>query len=323
MKVSIVVPIYNTSLYIEKCARSLFEQTHDDIEYIFIDDASTDDSLARLKTLLRDNYPQLHDRVKILCNEQNIGVALTRSLGMKEVTGDYIIQVDSDDWVEPDYVESLLNAAESQGLDVVICDFFYCFGEKQVVTEIEKCASIDECMSKILSGECHGSLCNKLIKTSIIKEYSIFPEPHLRILEDKLVVLSVLSHAKKIGYVCRPLYYYNRFNLGYSTFQTKVMLIPSFTLATQLLIERYGSEPVSSVIYDGLQFHKAIVLGHILLYSQELSKEKLELFHDLPVKHIIKHPVSPFHYKLIGVFYKLRLTLFVSMMRGILRFIKK
>lgn len=322
MKVSIVVPIYNTSLYIEKCVKSLFEQTHDDIEYIFIDDASTDDSLAKLHDILR-SYPQLQDQVKIMRNEHNSGVALTRSIGMKEATGDYIIHVDSDDWVALDYVELLLNAAVSQELDVVMCDFFYCYKDRQVISATEKVESIDECVNKVLSGKCHGSLWNKLIKTSIIKKYSIYPEPQLHIVEDKLVVLSVLSHVKKIGYVNRPLYYYNKVNAGVSAYKAKAQLIPSFTLATKLLIDRYGSEPNSSLIYEGLQFHKAIVLGHILLYSLDLSKENIELFHDLPIKYIIKQPVSPVYYKLIGVFYKLRLTFLMSMMRGILRFIKK
>ena len=110
MKVSIVIPVYNAALYLEQCVRSLMMQTHQNIEYLFVDDASSDRSIYLLRSLI-DQYPSRKDQCKIFESDVNKGVAFSRRLGMKNATGDYIIQVDSDDYVAPDFIEKMLEKA--------------------------------------------------------------------------------------------------------------------------------------------------------------------------------------------------------------------
>ena len=98
-KVSVIIPVYGVEKYIEKCARSLFEQTLDDIEYLFVDDCTPDKSVDILKHILEE-YPHRKSQVVIHRMEQNSGQAVVREWGVKNAKGDFIIHCDSDDWVD-------------------------------------------------------------------------------------------------------------------------------------------------------------------------------------------------------------------------------
>ena len=105
-KVSICIAVYNVEKYIEQCVRSLFEQTLDDLEYIFVDDASPDASIDVLLRVLED-YPHRKNQVKLLRHETNQGVAVARKDAIAAATGEYIIHCDPDDWVDLDMYEKL------------------------------------------------------------------------------------------------------------------------------------------------------------------------------------------------------------------------
>lgn len=107
-KVSVIIAVYGAEKYIEKCARSLFEQTLDDIEYIFVDDCTPDKSMDILISVLSD-YPNRKNQVKIILNDTNLKQGRTRAVGMKATTGDYLIHCDPDDWVEHNMYELLYN----------------------------------------------------------------------------------------------------------------------------------------------------------------------------------------------------------------------
>lgn len=127
--VSIGVPIYNVESYIERCARSLFEQTYTNIEYVFIDDNSPDHSIEILKTTLED-YPD-RIQVKIIRESVNIGLSAVRNKAVSMMSGEFVIWVDSDDFVELDMTEKLINAQRKtmQTLLHVIQLFIYLKGK--------------------------------------------------------------------------------------------------------------------------------------------------------------------------------------------------
>ena len=100
-KVSVIVPIYGVEAYIERCAVSLFEQTLDDIEYIFVNDCTPDESMKILSHVL-SRYPHRTDQVVIINQPKNMGAAKAREVGIKAAKGEYIIHCDSDDWVDKD-----------------------------------------------------------------------------------------------------------------------------------------------------------------------------------------------------------------------------
>ena len=114
MKVSVCIPIYGVEKYIERCARSLFEQTMtDDIEFIFVNDCTPDRSEQILLATLED-YPQRKKQVKILHHAENQGLTGARSTAVKAACGDYIIHCDSDDWVDPALYETMYRTAVEQ-----------------------------------------------------------------------------------------------------------------------------------------------------------------------------------------------------------------
>lgn len=114
-EISVVVPIYNVAQYIERCAHSLFAQTYKDIEYIFVDDCSPDNSIELLKKVLLF-YPQRKKYVHIYAHEKNQGLVAARQTGISHVKGKYIICFDSDDWVNTDIVQLLYDEAKRGGL---------------------------------------------------------------------------------------------------------------------------------------------------------------------------------------------------------------
>ena len=122
-KVSVIVPVYGVEKYIDRCARSLFEQTLDDIEYLFIDDCTPDRSIDILQQVL-DEYPQRKPQVVIHRMEKNSGQAAVRKWGMQNATGEYVIHCDSDDWVDTDMYRAMYEKAKEEEADVVVCDYF-------------------------------------------------------------------------------------------------------------------------------------------------------------------------------------------------------
>ena len=118
IRVGILVPIYNVGKYIERCARSLFEQTYSNIEYVFVNDCSTDNSIAILENILRE-YPNRTPHVKIVHHKSNRGSAASRNSGLDNSKADFLMFVDADDWLEKNATELLLQKQQETDADIV------------------------------------------------------------------------------------------------------------------------------------------------------------------------------------------------------------
>lgn len=113
MKVSVIVPVYKVEKFIERCAISLFSQTLQDVEFIFVDDASPDNSVQIVQKCIRE-YPHRESQTVILTHEKNMGLPAARNTGLAVAKGEYIFHCDSDDFVEPDMLEQLYNTAKKK-----------------------------------------------------------------------------------------------------------------------------------------------------------------------------------------------------------------
>lgn len=122
MKVSILIPVYGVEKYIERCARSAFEQTYKDLEYIFVDDCTQDKSIEILKRVL-DDYPDRKGQVKIIKHEKNGGLSVARNTALDAATGDYIYYLDSDDELAKDCVEQMVAPLSQYKYDFVVADY--------------------------------------------------------------------------------------------------------------------------------------------------------------------------------------------------------
>ena len=130
MKVSVIIPIYNVSRFIERCACSLMQQTLNEVEYIFVNDATPDNSMELLRGVIA-RYPARAAQVKIVEHEHNKGLPAARNTGLAAATGEYIFHCDSDDFVEPEMLEHLYNAAKEKDADIVWCDWFLTFARNE------------------------------------------------------------------------------------------------------------------------------------------------------------------------------------------------
>lgn len=204
-KVSIIIPVYGVEKYIERCARSLFEQTLDDIEYLFIDDCTPDKSVEILKRVLEE-YPHRKSQVVIHRMEQNSGQAKVREWGMRNARGEYVIHCDSDDWVDVDMYEKMYKKSVSADYDIVVCDYYESDGISHVRKNEYISDKVEETMSSILLKKTHSVLWNKLVKKSIYNNEIIYPIANNA--EDYALLVQLAYHSKSFGYVNEPLYFY-------------------------------------------------------------------------------------------------------------------
>lgn len=205
-KISVIVPIFNCERYIAKCAESLFSQSFEDVEFLFIDDCSTDCSVYVLKSLLEKQSKLRQSQVKLLRTPQNSGQAVVRKIGYSTASGEYILHCDSDDWFSPNAFEVLYNEAKVHEADIVIFDY-YEVGTQSILKK--GCFSIEkkDLLRNILETRVSCTVWNKLFKRSLFDNKII--EPVGNVGEDLLLVTQLVYFSNKIVYVEVPFYNYN------------------------------------------------------------------------------------------------------------------
>lgn len=203
--VSIVVPVYNVEHYIEQCARSIFEQTYDNIEIIFVNDCTPDGSIERLKQIIQ-NYPQRIGQTQIINHKHNCGLAAARRTGLKNSTGKYIINCDSDDYIEPNMVSILVSAATDGNHEIVASPFFMdSIAGKNTTTKITDNKDYFN-LNSIPIDTLHFSLCNKIFKRSLL--INLDDAPNANCWEDLAMTARAFALSKSSMTINTPLYHY-------------------------------------------------------------------------------------------------------------------
>jgi len=266
-KISVVIPIYKVEKYIEKCCRSLFGQTLDDIEYVFIDDCSPDRSIDILLSTLNE-FPNRIKDVIILRNKDNLGVSKTRHKGIGVTSGEYVIHCDPDDWLEVTAYEKLYSYAKKNELDIVSCDFFKV--DELGLIHKNQDSSHDDILKKLLISKTQGALWNRLVKSSIVKKSDIF-YPLSDMAEDLVLVLQYYINASSYGELHEPLYYYNTNPKSISYFESlEKLIIQANEMAKnkQLIVSifikanlhhKYSKEIIANKFFDKRWILPAIV----------------------------------------------------------------
>ena len=211
-KVSVLVPIYNVSAYIERCLQSIFCQTFTDLEFIFVNDASTDNSLDILMKIL-EQYPNAKEKTQILQHDKNRGLAAVRNTLLDNAEGEYVMVVDSDDYTEPDMIETLYNKAILTNADIVISDFYMELSDRTLyVTDAISSDASTHLKEIILNDNSHSFLWNKLIKRSLYSHPECRVPEGLNYFEDRHVMTRLFFFANKIVKVDRAFYHYVNYN---------------------------------------------------------------------------------------------------------------
>lgn len=194
-KVSVVIPVYGVEKYIERCANSLFSQSLEDIQFIFVNDATKDNSICLLKTVI-NQYPDRKDSIKIINHEVNKGLPQARRTGIQYCEGEYIAHCDSDDWVSNSMYEKLYQIAKETDADIVYCDYFRSNGQKDIYVS-----------QKYQPRLMQGPVWNKMVKRDIYTNNNII-YPVANKAEDGALMTQLCFFSKRISYDNEALYYY-------------------------------------------------------------------------------------------------------------------
>ncbi|MFD2554225.1 glycosyltransferase family 2 protein [Sphingobacterium tabacisoli] len=229
--VSILVPIYGVEKFIERCAISLFEQTFEDIEFVFVNDCTKDFSVEILKSVL-EKYPKRQSQVRIINHDINKGLAAARNTAVSNATGDYILHVDSDDYLELNAVELLYEKAIKENADIVVCDFHLIWEKTSQPLLINIGENKIDLIRSILSAEIMMGIVNKLVRKTMYLDNNIEAEEGVDLGEDYMVIPKLFYYANNIAKVNSPLYYYSQTNPNsYTTKKISMKSINSIVFA--------------------------------------------------------------------------------------------
>ncbi|WP_428231330.1 glycosyltransferase family 2 protein [Flavobacterium sp.] len=213
-KVSVIVPVYNTEKYVERALISLMEQTLSDVEFIIIDDGSTDKSAEIISNVIT-RYPNFFEKI-LFVKRENRGVASTRAEGIDMARGEYIIHCDSDDYCNKDMLLQMYSVAKEKDLDILVTDFILDFGSTKIL-QSQKNVIGNNCVSLLLRGDLDVSLSNKLIKKALYTENDVRVINGFNMGEDFCTILRLVYFAKKIDYLEIVSFYYNKYNNSSAT----------------------------------------------------------------------------------------------------------
>ena len=217
IKVSILVPVYGVEKYIEQCATTLFGQTYKNIEYVFVDDCSLDKSINILETVL-NKYPQRKNQVIIIHHQCNRGLGAARKTALSASTGDFILNVDSDDYLLPDAVEKLVNEQKKTGADIISGAFQYLFNNKLQTKSSCKGISKQTALKLLLiQNTIPYNIWGRLIRKSIYSENGIDAIEGVNMAEDYGLIPRLVFAAESIVYIDDVIYIY-RVSSATSTF---------------------------------------------------------------------------------------------------------
>ena len=258
-KVSILVPVYGVEKYIERCARSLFEQSYYNIEYIFVNDCTKDKSIEILTDVL-DEYPHRKAQVKIIHHKRNRGLSAARNTAVANMTGDYLWHIDSDDYVAVDAVEELVREIKKTNADVVIFGYNSVYANKTISNTIEPYNNINTYIKLLLLNSIAASMWNKFYRTSFYKEIGIMSIDGIGQGEDYAVVPRILYNTSKITWFNKSLYFYNLVNQSSYSNNISLASIKSLKKADDVLYDFFKLDESYKDVVDVLHLRSMLFL---------------------------------------------------------------
>ena len=238
---SILIPVYGVEQFIERCSLSLFKQTYQNIEYIFVNDCSRDQSIAVLEEVMRA-YPERKKSVRIIDHERNKGLAASRNTGLIHSSGEFVMCVDSDDWLEPCSVELLMKQQMKKDADMV-------YGQRHI-HEIngdylwpEKVYADNEQMTlQMMQHTWDHFITGRLFRRSLFENHRLYWHEGLDVAEDRYMMTLLAYYTQSFDFVDSLVYHYERRNINAMTYLNngqKVIQSNHQELENVLSLERF------------------------------------------------------------------------------------
>ena len=262
IKVSILVPFYKVENYVGKCVESLFRQTYKNIEYVFVNDCTPDRSMEIINEYI-DKYG-IRDKCKIIEHETNKGISTSRNDCLDNATGDYILFIDSDDYIDLDMVESLVDTAKENDADISGCGYTEEYGNRSVDMQQVYTNDHNEMLKAITVLKIKGVMWKLLIRRSIVEDNKVRFIPDNTMVDDYLFCCQVFFYAKRFASVDRCMYHYIQFNPNnYS--KTTVFNVTSQAKAIIKTEEFYKENGVYDIVKNELLQRKFLAKLPLLL----------------------------------------------------------
>lgn len=325
--ISIIIPMYNCEKYIEKCVNSILVQTYPDIEVIVVDDGSTDCSYQIVSKLAEK------DSRLVLLSQPNQGVSAARNLGLQKATGRYISFADSDDWLNPEQYQCMLDSILANHSDCCVCG---CIVEDDKGRLIKKrgmeqngCCDSDEGLCLLfIPDKFNGVLWNKLFRREMLfsERGDIFNwfDSSIHVWEDVVWCYLVFSHCRKISYISTHTYHYVQHdsNITRKGFSEKKL---SMLTAAEILLKNsvQGSSVVRKQIISYIFMNFRGLSYEIKTADRRYGKEYeriMQIFKGFHQEKLLS-PKEEIHYRcllihpLVDLLYSKMLTMLLSILR--------
>ncbi len=312
MKISVIIPVYNTSQYLKKCISSVLEQTYANLEVLIVDDGSIDDSPQ-----ICDSFRDFDSRVRVI-HQINAGVSAARNTGLSLATGDLITFLDSDDYLENNMYELLTKTLVKYNADIVHCGYKRVDEKGNIIKEVfgsHRVVSQSNCeaVSYLLQGRLFTcSLCNKLFSSRVLRDLKF--DETLKINEDYHFVFNAFQKAKKVVFIDETLYrYVVQESSACNTTPTKGKMLNTVSAAT-LMVRDCQYKEIEPLVKKRLFtcyicFYRWMVFNEAKnkkeLYSKrEILKKLYKDTHNLTIKEKLNYYSLLYFFRVYRIIYR-------------------
>jgi glycosyltransferase involved in cell wall biosynthesis len=264
IKVSILVPFYKVEKYVGRCVESLFTQTYQNIEYVFVNDCTPDKSMEVIKVFIA-KYG-VAQKCKMIIHDKNQGISASRNDCLDNMTGDYFLFIDSDDYIDKDMVELLVDAAVRENADISGCGYIEEYADHSVEHPQKYTNDHNEMMRAITLLTIKGVMWKLLVRSSIVTEHKdeVRFIPDRNMVDDYLFCCQIFYYAQRFAGVDRCMYHWIQYNPNNYT-HTTIFAVESQAAAIRKTEEFYREKGVFEVVKDELLQRKFISKLPLLL----------------------------------------------------------
>ena len=264
IKVSILVPFYKVEKYVGRCVESLFTQTYKNIEYVFVNDCTPDKSMEVINKMI-EKYG-VSSQCKMIIHDQNQGISASRNDCLDNMSGDYFLFIDSDDYIDQDMVEQLVEAAMKESADISGCGYIEEYADHSVEHRQTYTNDHEEMMRAITLLTIKGVMWKLLVRSTIVTEHrdEVRFIPDRNMVDDYLFCCQVFYYAQRFADVDRCMYHWIQYNPNNYT-HTTVFAVESQAIAIRKTEEFYREKGVYEVVKDELLKRKFISKLPLLL----------------------------------------------------------
>ena len=297
--ISLIIPVYGVEAYIGEFARSAFAQSYPHIQYVFVNDGTKDRSMEIVKEVLAE-YPNRKEQV-VFVDKENAGLPAARRTGLDYVRGDYVYNVDSDDWLSVDGVAKIAEAIAETGSDIIYFNYVKEYANRSKIKR-EHAYSTDEkkrYIRDMFNHKAYGTLCNKCVKYYLYKDNELF-YPHYGYAEDCCMSVQLVGLAKSIAYINEDIYHYRKSNPDAMTRQGAKKRKREYAKNFLALYERYSKVPVCENPVEAILDEMLMCAGwYSVCYNLGLFKEYPYLAKSVCKAKLSMHSEVPILFQLL------------------------